>query len=90
MEGITVDGGGGLRIGAGEEKVRDGVLVLRLTVVGTYSLFMASGQTFHAIVLEYIRLADRPRFLVDAWSQGPWRRVPFGPKGCRNCRRFAC
>ena len=48
MEGITVDGGGELRIGAGEEKVRDGVLVLRLTVVGTYSLFMASGQTFHA------------------------------------------
>jgi hypothetical protein len=51
VEGITVDGGGGLRIGAREEKVRDGVLVLRLTVVGTYSLFMASGQTFHAIVL---------------------------------------
>ena len=69
MEGITVDGGGGLRVGAGEEKVRDSVLVLRLTDVGTYSLFMDSDQTFHAIVLEYIRLADRPRFLVDAWSQ---------------------
>ena len=67
MEGITVDGGGGLRVGAGEEKVRDSVLVLRLTFVGTYSLFMDSDQTFHAIVLEYIRLADRPRFLVDAW-----------------------
>jgi hypothetical protein len=40
--------------------------------------------------LEYIRLADRPRFLVDAWSQGPWRRVPLVPNGCRNCRRFAC
>ena len=65
MEGITVDGGGGLRVGAGEEKVRDGVLVLRLTFVGTCSLFMDSDQTFHAIVLEYIRLADRPRFLVD-------------------------
>ena len=69
MEGITVDGGGGLRVGAGEEKVRDGVLVLRLTFVGTCSLFMDSDQTFHAIVLEYIRLADRPRILVDAWSQ---------------------
>ena len=65
MEGITVDGGGGLRVGAGEEKVRDGVLVPRLTFVGTCSLFMDSVQTFHAFVLEYIRLADRPRFLVD-------------------------
>jgi hypothetical protein len=69
VEGITVDGGGGLRVGAGEEKVRDSVLVLRLTFVGTCSLFMDSVQTFHAFVLEYIRLADRPRFLVDAWSQ---------------------
>ena len=69
MEGITVDGGGGLRVGAGEEKVRDGVLVPRLTFVGTCSLFMDSDQTCHAFVLEYIRLADRPRFLVDAWSQ---------------------
>jgi hypothetical protein len=51
VEGITVDGGGGLRVGAGEEKVRDGVLVLRLTFVGTCSLFMDSDQTFHAIVL---------------------------------------
>ena len=51
MEGITVDGGGGLRVGAGEEKVRDGVLVPRLTFVGTCSLFMDSDQTFHAIVL---------------------------------------
>ena len=90
MEGITVDGGGGLRVGAGEEKVRDSVLVLRLTFVGTCSLFMDSDQTFHAIVLEYIRLADRSRILVDAWSQGPWRRVPLVPNGCRNCRRFAC
>ena len=62
MEGITVDGGGGLRVGAGEENVRDGVLVLRLTFVGTCSLFMDSDQTFHAIVLEYIRLADRLGF----------------------------
>ena len=30
MEGITVDGGGGLSVGAGEEKVRGGVLVLQL------------------------------------------------------------
>jgi hypothetical protein len=51
VEGITVDGGGGLRVGAGEEKVRDGVLVLRLTFVGTCSLFMDSVQTFHAFVL---------------------------------------
>ena len=71
MEGITVDGGGGLRVGAGEEIVRDGVLVLRLTFVGTCPLFMDSVQTFHAFVLEYIRLADRSRILVDAWSQGP-------------------
>jgi hypothetical protein len=69
VEGFTVDGGGGLRVGAGEEKVRDSVLVLRLTFVGTCSLFMDSDQTFHAFVLEYIRLADRPRFLVDAGSQ---------------------
>jgi hypothetical protein len=31
VEGITVDGRGGLRVGAGEEKVRESVLVLRLT-----------------------------------------------------------
>ena len=51
MEGITSDGGRGLRVGAGEEKVRDSFLVLRLTFVGTCSLFMDSDQTFHAIVL---------------------------------------
>ncbi len=49
----------------GEHSPSSHLFLLRLTVVGTYSLFMASGQTFHAIVLEYIRLADRPRFLVD-------------------------
>jgi hypothetical protein len=59
---------GGCALGRGGGEVRDGVLVLRLTVVGTYSLFMASGQTFHAIVLKYIRLADRPRIPADAWS----------------------
>ena len=78
MEGSTVDGGGGLRVGAWEEKVRDSVLVLRLTFVGTCSLFMDSVQTFHAIVLEYIRLADRPRFLVDAWSQRTMEAGPIG------------
>jgi hypothetical protein len=31
--------------------------------------FYGFGQTFHAIVLEYIRLADRPQILVDARSQ---------------------
>ena len=33
MEGITVDGGGGLSVGAGEEKVRGGVLVLQCFVL---------------------------------------------------------
>jgi hypothetical protein len=69
VEGITLDGGGGLRVGAGGGEFREVVVVLRLTVVGTYSLFMASGQTFHAIVLKYIRLADRPRIPVDVWLQ---------------------
>jgi len=78
VEGSTVDGGGGLRVGAGEEKVRDSVLVLRLTFVGTYSLFMHSDQAFHAIVLEYIRLADRPRILVDARSQRTMEAGPIG------------
>jgi len=87
VEGITVDGGGGLRVGAGEEKVRDGVLVLRLTFVGTCSLFMDSDQTFHAIVLEYIRLADRPRILVDALVVGlkalVFSQLQAGSRGVR-------
>jgi hypothetical protein len=78
VEGSTVEVVVGLRVGAGEEKVRDSVLVLRLTFVGTYSLFMHSDQAFHAIVLEYIRLADRPRILVDARSQRTMEAGPIG------------
>ena len=60
---------GGCALGRGRKKFVMAFLVLRLTFVGTCSLFMDSDQTFHAIVLEYIRLADRPRFVVDAGSQ---------------------
>ena len=69
MEGITVDGGGGLRIGAGEEKVRDGVLVLRLTVSAHTRFSWLRVKLFTQLFWEYIRLTDRPRIPVDAWSQ---------------------
>jgi hypothetical protein len=90
VEGSTVDGGGGLRVGAGEEKVRDSVLVLRLTL-SAHTRFSCIRiklftQSFWNIFVLQIVLG----FWLTLGRKGPWRRDPLGPNGCRNCRRFAC
>jgi hypothetical protein len=46
VEGITVNGGGGLHVGAGEEKICGGILVIQLTVLSTQSLSRPSGTLF--------------------------------------------
>ena len=46
MEGITVDGGGGLRVGAGEEKVRDGVLGAPVDLCRHMLAFHGFGSNF--------------------------------------------